>query len=550
MIVLNRTNQQTMNSNNFEEHDVVIKNEDGTKVEKHLIFSSFIDPNLMKSLVDITDNEKFYNDMVEVTPQYLYQFFEEITKRAQGGNDALLPLACYLGDFFKDKINQYNKMSADGKITFDNLNNIFSIGTRFVAYTTNNCMIGSVVHNTHTESGMFGDKHFVITGVVTISNGKEFVQVEKNFVIDQFGGLSAIKDLQVRPMSDSEFKDLTERGRNFVKYGLGTHYLSYTGEMFKESMYGPVHFNATGRVMVDVVGFNTTNPNYDRTHRQSKNVCNPDVPEDLLFMTHPFLQGFSFASKQWGEIYIDKLEEIKYDDNAFDYLVLNSDYKEMAKALVTNVNISFSDIISGKSGGCIFLLHGPPGTGKTLTCEAIAELLHRPLYSITVGELGTTPDILEKKLSIILEIANSWSAVILIDEADIFLEKRTDNNIARNAMVGIFLRLLERHQGVLFLTTNRKEQLDEAFRSRISVIIEYKELDKSSRMQVWGNLLRAANVLIDADTINQLSDVTTHDGKYINGRQIKNAIRMAQCLAHNKNEPVDYKHLSRVIELM
>jgi MoxR-like ATPase len=35
-------------------------------------------------------------------------------------------------------------------------------------------------------------------------------------------------------------------------------------------------------------------------------------------------------------------------------------------------------------------LHGPPGVGKTLTAEAIAELLHRPLYSITVGELGIT----------------------------------------------------------------------------------------------------------------------------------------------------------------
>jgi hypothetical protein len=51
----------------------------------------------------------------------------------------------------------------------------------------------------------------------------------------------------------------------------------------------------------------------------------------------------------------------------------------------------------------------------------------------------------------ILEIASVWDAVVLIDEADIFLEKRTEEDIKRNALVGIFLRLLEYHQGVLFL---------------------------------------------------------------------------------------------------
>jgi len=88
-------------------------------------------------------------------------------------------------------------------------------------------------------------------------------------------------------------------------------------------------------------------------------------------------------------------------------------------------------------------LHGPPGTGKTLTAEAIAELLKRPLYSVSVGELGTTVEKLEEKLREILEVAHLWNAVILLDEADIFLEKRSDNDIHRNAMVGIFLRLLE-----------------------------------------------------------------------------------------------------------
>lgn len=54
--------------------------------------------------------------------------------------------------------------------------------------------------------------------------------------------------------------------------------------------------------------------------------------------------------------------------------------------------------------------------GKTLTAEAISESLHRPLHSISVGELGATATELEKKLNEILDVANIWNAVILIDE--------------------------------------------------------------------------------------------------------------------------------------
>jgi SpoVK/Ycf46/Vps4 family AAA+-type ATPase len=55
---------------------------------------------------------------------------------------------------------------------------------------------------------------------------------------------------------------------------------------------------------------------------------------------------------------------------------------------------------------------------------------------------------------------------MLIDEADIFLEKRSTEDIERNAVVGTFLRLLEYYDGVLFLTTNRVHNFDEAFYSR------------------------------------------------------------------------------------
>jgi len=228
-----------------------------------------------------------------------------------------------------------------------------------------------------------------------------------------------------------------------------------------------------------------------------------------------------------------------FDDAAFSRLVLDVQYKEMIKALVENKGATFTDIITGKGGGCIILLHGSPGVGKTLTAEAIAELLHKPLYSVSVGELGTNTDQLENSLREILEVASTWDAVILIDEADIFLEKRTENDIVRNAMVGIFLRLLEYHQGVLFLTTNRVKTFDKAFHSRISIALKYDDLGIEARAKVWQNFLDVAH--LKGIDINQLK-------KYdLNGRQIKNTIRLSQSIAYSKNEPTSTEHILSTI---
>ncbi len=61
-------------------------------------------------------------------------------------------------------------------------------------------------------------------------------------------------------------------------------------------------------------------------------------------------------------------------------------------------------------------------------------------------------------------------------------------------MVGIFLRLLEYHQGVLFLTTNRVKCFDKAFHSRISIAIKYEDLQVDSRTQIWATLLKVAHI--------------------------------------------------------
>lgn len=74
--------------------------------------------------------------------------------------------------------------------------------------------------------------------------------------------------------------------------------------------------------------------------------------------------GFSFSAKKWGELTVENLSPVVFDETAFDTLVLPTEKKALIRALVENCGDSFSDIISGKGGGCIFLLHGSPGVGK------------------------------------------------------------------------------------------------------------------------------------------------------------------------------------------
>lgn len=78
----------------------------------------------------------------------------------------------------------------------------------------------------------------------------------------------------------------------------------------------------------------------------------------LLSQAWPTVLGFSFTAKKWGELTVENLSPVVFDETAFDTLVLPSEKKALIRALVENCGDSFSDIISGKGGGCIFLLHG------------------------------------------------------------------------------------------------------------------------------------------------------------------------------------------------
>ncbi|KAG9232363.1 hypothetical protein BJ875DRAFT_497521 [Amylocarpus encephaloides] len=88
------------------------------------------------------------------------------------------------------------------------------------------------------------------------------------------------------------------------------------------------------------------------------------------------------------------------------------------------------------------------------------------LSTIQAEDLGTKNAArLEPKIKKFFEIATEWDAVILLDEADVFMAKGGPGDIARNELVSIFLREPESFKGIIFLTTNLYFTINAAFRS-------------------------------------------------------------------------------------
>ena len=192
--------------------------------------------------------------------------------------------------------------------------------------------------------------------------------------------------------------------------------------------------------------------------------------------------------KIWGQFSISRLQDIEWNDMTFQHLVISNTYRNIVQSLcdVHTRTLGYGlikDMVSGKGEGVAMAFHGRPGTRKTLTAGTIAEPLETPLYMVSAGELGTPA--LERNLQNVLRLATAWRAVLLIDETDIFLQRRSSTDLERDAVVGTFLRLLEYYNGVLIITTNRMHDMDEAFASRFSLTLPFEDLSVASRRQIW-----------------------------------------------------------------
>ncbi|KAI1430061.1 hypothetical protein F5Y12DRAFT_709612 [Xylaria sp. FL1777] len=296
---------------------------------------------------------------------------------------------------------------------------------------------------------------------------------------------------------------------------------------------------------------------YDQWPEDISNRSSLHPNEMMLFP--PDIHGFSMKEKKCVQLLVAQIQPVNWNKAAFDRLVLPKRTKNLIKALVmvrkptpensgvqTGLNRKRDDIIAGKGSGLSMLLHGGPGTGKTLT----AELAEMPLFSVTCGDIGTSPEAIYKNLHAALHYVRKWNCVLLLDEADFFLEERSLLDLEGNNLVSTFLRALEHYDGILILTSNRVGTFDKAFKSRIQLALHYPTLDAPSRRKIWRNFLDILNA--DDENIN-INDIVAHMDKLssyeMNGRQIRNALTTARQLALFEQETLDWDRIKDSIEV-
>ncbi|EPE28706.1 P-loop containing nucleoside triphosphate hydrolase [Glarea lozoyensis ATCC 20868] len=381
--------------------------------------------------------------------------------------------------------------------------------------------------------------------------GEELKYVLGRFHINKYDGYRPLTALDLYPLAyhpDTELvqRRVLARGKKYVTM-FGVHHCFHDGIASLVAFAGPqlklISFMARGRVMVDRAEFNNDVRFVIPEIVPDSKIIDPLLGEHLTLSEEELLiceyniPAFTLSTKRWGLFNVSNLDRVEYNHDAFSRLILPSGVKKMLSALVhlqEGETSQFDDLIVGKGKGLIILLHGLPGVGKTFTAESIADFSKRPLYTIGKSDFGHTAfQDSEIRLTAALARAAKWKAIVLLDEADVFMQERGANEMFRNEQVSVLLRILEYFEGTMFLTTNRVQTIDPAFKSRIHLSLTYPALSSESRSELWETFILKGteeNSRPKWLTARFLDKISKEE---VNGREIKNIVRVAHALAFN-----------------
>lgn len=258
---------------------------------------------------------------------------------------------------------------------------------------------------------------------------------------------------------------------------------------------------------------------------------------------HPIVQIFDLGNHSYYLINSENLQDYQWDKDLINKLILPEENKTLINMLIESTKENQEDIIKGKMSGVVVLATGTPGVGKTLTAEVFGEFIEKPLYSIQCSQLGLSITDIEANLKGALQRAGRWGAILLIDEADVYIRERGDD-IQQNAIVGVFLRLIEYYSGVLFMTSNRGDIIDDAIISRATAWIRYDNPDTELLKKIWIVLGKNYKKEFSKKELDEL--VKDAKLKNISGRTVRNLLKLASMLASKTETEITVSLIKQV----
>lgn len=199
----------------------------------------------------------------------------------------------------------------------------------------------------------------------------------------------------------------------------------------------------------------------------------------------------------------------------------------------------------GKGVSMVFA--GAPGTGKTMAAQVIASEMDMELYRINLAAIvskyiGET----EKNLNEVFEQAKQSQVILLFDEADVLFSKRTEvkdsHDKHSNMEAAFLLQQMEEYEGVSILTTNFFKNFDEAFRRRMTFIMDFPFPDAGYRRQIWQKAVPEQLPVEELD-FDYLSETFT-----LSGSNIKNIVRHSAFLAAAGDCAVGMKQILEAVK--
>ncbi len=228
----------------------------------------------------------------------------------------------------------------------------------------------------------------------------------------------------------------------------------------------------------------------------------------------------------------------------WDDLVLPDKQKDILRSITAQVrnrarvyeDWGFAPKLQNKGLGVSALFSGPSGSGKSMAGEVIGNALNLDVYRVDLSAIvskwvGET----EKNLRRVFDAAEGGGVILQFDEADALFGKRSEvrdsHDRHANIEVSYLLQRLEAYRGLSILTTNLRDNIDEAFLRRIRFCVDFRFPSVPERLAIWQRIFPKA-------TPTEALDFTRLAQLNVSGGSIRNIALGASFLAADEGASV------------